>query len=100
MSMNEKNDISRLIVKAEDAQNHSYAPYSNFKVGAVIQGEGGKIYSGCNVENASYGLSICAERGAVFNAISGGEKTFNKIVILTDTENPITPCGACRQVLM
>jgi len=84
---------------AREAKDRAYAPYSNFKIGAALLGKNGKIYTGCNVENASYGLSLCAERAAVLKAVSDGEQAFDTIVILSDTENPITPCGACRQVL-
>jgi len=88
-----------LILKAREVQKQAYAPYSKLKVGAALLSKSGKIHTGCNVENASYGLSICAERAAVFKAIAYGDKEFDSILIITDTENPVTPCGACRQVL-
>lgn len=87
-----------LISRARDAAKNAYAPYSNFKVGAAVLA-GGRIYSGCNVENASYGLTICAERNAVAAAIAGGERKIEAIAIYTDTDEPTPPCGACRQVL-
>jgi cytidine deaminase len=87
-----------LIAKAMEAREKAYAPYSHFTVGAALLAKSGRVYTGCNVENASYGLSICAERAAVFKAISEGERDFEAIAVVT--ENGVTPCGACRQVLM
>lgn len=89
----------KLIELAKKAQKNAYAPYSNFKVGAAILTKSGKIFTGANVENASYGLSCCAERNAIFKAVSEGETQFSKIVVFGDTEEPISPCGACRQVM-
>ena len=80
------------------ARENAHAPYSNFRVGAAVRA-GGRIYPGCNVENASYGLTICAERAAVFAAIAAGETRIDAVAVVTDTETPTTPCGACRQVL-
>lgn len=77
----------------------AYVPYSNFKVGAALITKDGKIYKGCNIENSSYGLSNCAERTAIFKAVSEGEKNFQALVVTGDTEGPISPCGACRQVV-
>ncbi len=88
-----------LLERAEEVQKNSYSPYSNFRVGAAILTEKGKIYTGTNVENASYGLTICAERVAVFKALSNGDSRFRAIAIVSDSEVPIPPCGACRQVL-
>jgi cytidine deaminase len=79
--------------------NHAYAPYSNFRVGAAILSKSGRVFSGCNVENASYGLTLCAERAALVNAVSAGEKEFLAIAVVADTKDPVPPCGACRQVL-
>src|SRR3990170_8694609 len=88
-----------LLAEAKIVRKKAYAPYSNFKVGAAVLTSNGKIFSGCNVENSSYGLSICAERSAIFNAVSSGYKKFTKIVVVTDSEPPSSPCGACRQVI-
>jgi len=86
-----------LITKAMEARERAHAPYSDFTVGAALLTKSGRIYTGCNVENASYGLSICAERVAVFKAVSAGERDFEAIAVVT--EKGVTPCGACRQVL-
>ena len=91
--------MDKLITEAKKAREQAYAPYSNFKVGAAVLTSGGKIFTGCNIENASYGLSICAERAAIFNAVSSGHKNFIKIAVVTDSEPPSSPCGACRQVI-
>lgn len=90
---------NELIRKALHAREKAYAPYSEFLVGAALQVRGGKVYTGVNVENASYGLTICAERVAVFKAVSDGTKKFRKIAIVTDTRRPKSLCGACLQVL-
>ena len=91
-------DHESLIAKAMEARKKSYAPYSCFAVGAALLAKSGHIYTGCNVENASYGLSICAERVAVFKAVFEGERDFEAIAVVT--EKGVPPCGACRQVLM
>ena len=91
--------IKKAISIAKRTRELAYTPYSNFKVGAAVVTKEGTIYSGCNIENASYGLTICAERVAIFKAISEGERDFDFLVIVTDTQNPTTPCGACRQVM-
>ncbi len=83
---------------AQEAREHAYVPYSGFRVGAALLDRSGRVLSGCNVENASYGLTICAERVAVFKAISEGHSQFSRLLI-TGGEEIITPCGACRQVL-
>jgi len=88
-----------LIASAKMAQKAAYAPYSKFKVGAALLGKSGRIFTGCNVENASYGLACCAERNAVFKALSEGEREFLAIAIVSDSPEPTAPCGACRQVL-
>lgn len=84
---------------ATHAATHSYSPYSKFRVGAAIQCGSGRIYSGCNVENASYGLCNCAERTAIFTAIAAGETSVDAVVVYTPTQAATSPCGACRQVI-
>ncbi len=88
-----------LIGKAKKARLKAYAPYSDFKVGAALLTKQGKVYTGANVENASDGLTVCAERAAVLKAVNQGDKDFVKIAVVADKNPPITPCGACRQVL-
>lgn len=88
-----------LIEKARAARENAHAPFSHFKVGAALLTESGEIITGCNIENASYGLTMCAERTAIFKAISEGEKNFTKLAIVADTENLTPPCGACRQII-
>ena len=88
-----------LIEESKSAVARAYAPYSDFKVGAAAVGGSGTIYSGCNVENASYGLSICAERVAIFKAISEGETEIKAVAIANSIGKPAFPCGACRQVM-
>lgn len=95
--LNEKRN--NLIKEAISAQNRAYSPYSKFKVGAAIITKQGKIFTGCNVENLSYGLTICAERVAVFKAVSEGYTDFEAIAISSSSGKPTFPCGACRQVL-
>ena len=90
---------SHLIEKAKEASRKAYAPYSNYKVGAALLTKSGKVYTGCNIENSSYGLTNCAERTAVFKAVSEGEMEFEEMAIYADSPNLPTPCGACRQVL-
>jgi cytidine deaminase len=92
-------DEKKLIRKARDARRKAYAPYSKFKVGAAILTQKGKVHTGANVECASYGLTACAERVALYQAVVSGERRFKKIVIVADAHDPITPCGLCRQVL-
>ena len=89
----------RLIKSAWEALESAYSPYSGFRVGAAVLGVTGRIYTGCNIENSSYGLSICAERTAIFKGISDGEKSFDELAVAADTPGPIIPCGACCQVL-
>jgi len=88
-----------LLEAAIKARENAHAPYSGFKVGAAIEDGQGRIYTGCNVENATYGLTICAERVAVVKAVSEGAKGFRRIAVAADTENLTPPCGACRQIL-
>lgn len=88
-----------LIETARQYREHSYSPYSRFKVGAAVLTAGGKVYGGCNIENSSYGLTVCAERTAIFKAVSEGEREFEALAVIADTEVPCSPCGACRQVM-
>lgn len=89
----------KLIEAASEVRANAYTPYSHFKVGAALLGDNGEIYRGCNVENSSYGLSICAERTAVFKGVCAGVTQFEALAVVTDLDNPASPCGACRQVL-
>ncbi len=92
-------ESEKLIEIARQMMQRAYAPYSNFKVGAVLVTKSGKIYGGCNIENSSYGLTVCAERVAIFSAVANGEKDFSKMVVIANTPDPVSPCGACRQVM-
>ena len=92
-------DNANLIKLAQKAAQNAYAPYSNFKVGAALLCKSGNLYTGCNVENSSYGASNCAERTAVFKAVSEGERDFVKIAIVSEKDGLTFPCGICRQVL-
>lgn len=91
--------MSSPIRAALDARDHAHAPFSNFRVGAALEDENGRIFTGCNVENATYGLTVCAERVAVFKAISEGARKFVAITVSADTDVLTPPCGACRQIL-
>src|SRR5713101_2272221 len=89
----------RLLEAARAARQHAHAAFSNFRVGAALETADGQIVTGCNVENATYGLTICAERVAVFKAISEGHRSFTRVAVVADTAEPTPPCGACRQIL-
>ncbi len=90
---------AELIAQARAARAFAYAPYSNFAVGAAVLTADGRVFTGCNIENTSYGLTMCAERVALFKAISEGVREFRRLALVADTEVLISPCGACRQVL-
>ena len=92
-------DYEALIAAAKDARLNAHAPYSNFRVGAALRAASGRIFGGCNVENATYGLTVCAERVAIFKAISEGERGFDAIAVVTDADSLTPPCGACRQLI-
>jgi len=89
-----------LVEKALEARKYAYAPYSHFRVGAALRTKSGRIFTGCNIENASFGATNCAERTALFKAISEGQKEFDTIAIVSDSDHLTFPCGICRQVLM
>ena len=91
--------LRNLMAKAKDASQHAYCPYSGFSVGAAVLTETEDIFTGCNVENASYGLTICAERNAIFQMVARTKQHIKAIVIYTPTSKPAAPCGACRQVI-
>lgn len=88
-----------LIQQARSAQRAAYAPYSKYQVGCALETNDGAIFTGCNIENASYGATLCAERVAIFKAVSEGHRHFRRIVICTDSSTPAAPCGLCRQVM-
>jgi len=94
-----KEEFKKLIKEAEKARKKAYTPYSKFQVGAAVLCADGKIFTGCNIENASFGLTVCAERVAIFKAISEGSTKFEAITVIGDTDKPCSPCGACRQVI-
>jgi cytidine deaminase len=88
-----------LIQEANKAREFAYVPYSNFKVGAALLAKDGQVFHGCNIENAAYSMTNCAERTALFKAYSEGVTQFDSLVVVADTEGPVSPCGACRQVI-
>jgi cytidine deaminase len=91
--------VDPLIEAALDARKNAFAPFSHFQVGAALEDSAGRIHTGCNVENASYGLTLCAERVAVFKAVSEGARQFRRVAVVADTDTLTPPCGACRQIL-
>ena len=92
-------DPESLVKLAIEAREKAFAPYSNFKVGAALAGPSGRVFAGCNVENATYGLTVCAERVALWKAVSEGEREFVAVAVVSASEHPASPCGACRQLL-
>jgi cytidine deaminase len=92
-------DTEKLINESKLAREKAYVPYSKFPVGAALLAEDGTIYHGCNIENSAYSMTNCAERTAFFKAVSEGVRTFKALVVVADTEGPVSPCGACRQVI-
>jgi len=90
---------TNLIAVASKAREHAHAPYSHFRVGVALRANSGRIFTGCNIENSTFGLTLCAERVAVFKALSEGERGFNAVAVVADTERLTPPCGACRQIL-
>lgn len=91
--------IQELIEEAKKGRDLAYTPYSKFKVGAALLTKDGKVYRGCNIENAAYSMCNCAERTALFSAYAGGNRDFQMLAVIADTDRPVTPCGACRQVI-
>jgi cytidine deaminase len=92
-------DLQPLIETAKEARLQSVAPFSDFKVGAAVRTDSGKVYTGCNVESASYGLTVCAERVAIWKALSEGERHFTELAVVADTDTLTPPCGTCRQII-
>jgi cytidine deaminase len=92
-------DFEGLLLAARDVRSHAFAPYSSFKVGAAVMGASGRIYVGCNVENATFGATICAERAAICSMIASGESRLLAVAVYTEAEPAATPCGICRQVI-
>ena len=92
-------DLQPLIEAAQEARRHAVAPFSGFLVGAAVRAGSGKIYTGCNVESASYGLTVCAERVAIWKGLSEGERQFTELAVVADTETLTPPCGTCRQII-
>lgn len=91
--------LKPLIEAAQQARLQAVAPFSNFSVGAAVRAESGKIYTGCNIESASYGLTVCAERVAIWKALSEGERSLTELAVVADTETLTPPCGTCRQII-
>jgi cytidine deaminase len=92
-------DWNIMIERAWESREHAYSPYSSFAVGAAVESSDGGIFGGCNVENLSFGLTMCAERVAIASAIAAGGKSLRRVVVVADTRTPVSPCGACRQVM-
>jgi cytidine deaminase len=94
-----KRDLKELIDMAKQARERAFAPFSDFRVGAAVETDDGEVYAGCNIESASYGLTVCAERVAIWKAVSEGARCFGRLVIVADTERLTPPCGTCRQII-
>jgi cytidine deaminase len=94
-----KATADKLVGAARTAREHAASDFSGFKVGAALETDTGEIFTGCNIENATYGLTVCAERVAIFKALSEGRRTFTRIAVVADTQEPTPPCGACRQII-
>ncbi|MBO0587759.1 cytidine deaminase [Sporosarcina sp. E16_8] len=92
-------DVEKLVAESKKAREKAYVPYSKFPVGAALLAEDGTIYHGCNIENSAYSMTNCAERTAFFKAVSDGVRIFKALAVVADTEGPVSPCGACRQVI-
>ena len=99
MSSSSNQDFERLRAAAAAASEQAYCPYSNFPVGAAVLTEAGEVFAGCNVENASLGLTMCAERSAIFQAVAKGARVIRALLVYTPSETPCPPCGACRKVI-
>jgi cytidine deaminase len=99
VNSNTHGELGELVKQASEVQKNAYAPYSRFLVGAAVRGSSGRIYLGCNVENASYGATLCAERSAIAALIAAGDQKFDAIAVYTESDEPAMPCGLCRQVL-
>ena len=97
--MNEPEQLTALIDAAREARERALAPFSKFRVGAAVLANDGRVFTGCNIENASYGLTVCAERVAVWKALSEGARHFTRLAVVADTEQLTPPCGACRQIV-
>ena len=97
--MLDKELIQKLLERARQVRGAAYAPFSNFKVGAAVLTASGQVFSGCNVENASFGATVCAERVAIFAAVAAGQRQIKALAVIADTPEPVAPCGLCRQVL-
>ncbi len=91
--------MDKLLEAAIESRRHAHAPYSKFLVGAAVEAEDGRIYTGCNIENSTYGLTMCAERVAIYKAISEGSRRFKRVAVAADTDMLTPPCGSCRQIL-
>jgi cytidine deaminase len=99
LSLIETEEAQALIGAARAARERSVTPFSNFRVGAAVETEDGRIYTGCNIESASYGLTVCAERVAIWKALSEGERRFKRLAVVADTDELTPPCGTCRQII-